>query len=125
MTVGTLCHMLRVRLTSIIRSRRIDDAHKARFHSLDMGPRLAGYCTLVASSGAVELGQEGKNAACGIWIISTGMNLRAQFIIIIIESIRLDLTYFMSPTTERGMTRLLHQNSEDGCTCGLAYYQNP
>lgn len=63
MTVRALCHMLRVLLTSIIRSHGIDDVHKAIL-TLWISVRVwQDNCTLVASAGSVELGQDGRKGS--------------------------------------------------------------
>lgn len=76
--------------------------HTSHLNHLDIGPRLAGYCTLVAFSG---LWNSIRMEECSMWYLNY-LNLLwkkhriyGEEYIIIIGSISLYLTYFMSVAT--------------------------
>ncbi len=73
MTVRALCHMLRVLLTSIIRSHGIDDVHKA---ILTLWISVRVWQVIVLSwlqQGLWNSVKMEEKAACNIWIISSGI----------------------------------------------------
>lgn len=99
--------------------------HTSHLNHLDIGLRLAGYCTLVAFFRIVELNQDGRmqHVVFGLSqsTLEEAQDLRGKYIIII-GSISLYLTYFIYVCSHRmWQDTVLHQDMEDVCTCGLTY----